>query len=170
MKPDYKVPVPEFYRDYVDSLAGENFNEVLKKQLAETTAWIRRIPEDKGDYAYAPGKWTVKEVLLHLIDAERVFAYRAMRFSRNDQTELPGFDENAYTPMSEAGRRTLGSIASEYDAVRKATIALFENLSETQLSRTGTGNGVVFSVILLGAAIAGHERHHRGVLKERYGI
>ncbi len=170
LSPDFKVPIPEYYQDYVNQLQGENFLHVLRQQLSDTTSFIKRIPDDKADFAYAPGKWTVKEVLIHLMDGERVFSYRALRFARNDQTELPGFEENDYAPASEAKRRTLTSIAEEYQALRQSTIALFSNFSDDQLNRIGIANGKRFSVILLGTIIAGHERHHRGVLAKRYGI
>lgn len=165
---DFGVPVPEWYKGYVDALSGSDFITVLKEQFKSTPLLLKTIKEEKWDYAYAPGKWTVKQLIIHLTDAERVFAYRALRFARNDATELPGFEENDYADNCMSESRTPDSIINEYQAVRSSTIALFDNFNEEVMMRKGISNGKEFSVRLLGVVIAGHEKHHMNILNERY--
>lgn len=164
----YGIAIPEWYKGYVNSLGESDFMDVLIKQYNETPAFLSTLPEAKWDYAYNAGKWTIKELLIHLIDCERIFSYRSLCFARNDQTELPGFDENEYAPNSGAGKRNSQSIIDEYKAVRKSTIELFKNFDEEMLFRKGIANGKAFTVKLSGAIIAGHEIHHMKILKERY--
>jgi hypothetical protein len=170
MVKDFGIPVPSWYQGYVNSLGNRNFIEVLRENLQGTPAVLLGLQQDLWDYAYAPGKWTVKEVLIHLTDCERIFCYRALRFARNDKTELPGFDENEYAPNCFAHKRSETSIIEEYKAVRNATLTLFENFDSLMMTRTGTANGNEFSVSMIGAIIAGHEIHHKKILQERYGI
>lgn len=165
---DFGVVVPEWYQGYVDAVEGVNFFEVLNKQLQETLAFLNQIKAEGWDFAYAPGKWTIKELLVHLVDCERIFCYRALCFARNDQTELSGFDENSYVLDSGAIHRTPLSIINEYLSVRSATIQLFKNFDDIMLMRTGTANGKKFSVKLLGVVIAGHEKHHIKIISEKY--
>ena len=131
---------------------------------------VYAIPEDRLYYRYAPGKWTIKEILLHIIDDERIFAYRALRFARNDQTELPGFEQDDYAIYSKANERSLESIFTEYEHVRKSTIDLFEFLPDDCFMRSGTtiGNLNRRTVRALAYHIAGHEQRHVKVIKERY--
>lgn len=161
-------PVPEWYKGYVEATGEQNPLDLLKANLSANTAFLGSIPPEKHDFAYQAGKWTVKEVILHIIDAERIFASRALIFARNDKTPLPGFDENSYVPNSGAGSRTMESLIREYIAVRNASIELFDNLSEEMWYRTGTANDKEFNVLLLAISIAGHEIHHLKVLQERY--
>lgn len=126
------------------------------------------LPDDILHYRYREDKWTIKEVLVHMIDTERIFAYRALCFARNDKTPLPGYEENDYAPASEANKRTIQNILDEYKAVRIATIELFKNFSNEQLQRSGIANNTRMSVCALLYAIAGHEAHHMNVIKERY--
>jgi len=163
-------PVPSWYAGYFESLAGTHFLHALSDQMAVSANLIASLSSSKLGFAYADGKWTVAEVLLHIIDCERIFAYRALRMARNDSTPLPGFDENEYAPNSGASLRTVGSIMEEYLAVRRSTLALFQNLSPEMLSRTGTANGHLFSVEMIGVVTAGHELHHVNVLRGRYGL
>ncbi len=161
-------PVPDWYKGYVSVIGERNPLDVLKTNLIETTAFFSSIPPDKHDFAYQPDKWTIKEVVLHVIDSERIFACRALRFARNDKTPLPGFDENFYVPNSGAGSRTMESLIKEFQAVRNATIELFNNLNEEMWRRSGVANDKEFNVILSAIIIAGHELHHLKVLRERY--
>ena len=170
MVKDFGLPVPTWYQGYVNSLEKRNYMEVLRENLKATPSLLLALAEEKWDYAYAPGKWTVKEVILHLTDCERIFSYRALRFARNDKTELPGFDENEYAPNSFAHKRSEISVIEEYKAVRNATLTLFDSFDSLMLSRTGTANGNEFSVNMIGAIIAGHEIHHKKILHDRYGL
>jgi uncharacterized damage-inducible protein DinB len=126
------------------------------------------LPEEKLLFKYAEGKWTIKEVLVHIIDDERIYAYRALRFARNDKTELPGFEQDPYAYYSYANQRTAESIVEEYEAVRLSTIALFNNLSDDAIARSGVANKNEVTVRALGYHIAGHELHHLNIIKTRY--
>ncbi|MFI5234397.1 MAG: DinB family protein [Gemmatimonadales bacterium] len=144
--------------------------QLLTEQAGVTAAFLAQVPADREQYRYAPDKWTVAEVVGHMADAERVFAYRILRFARNDATPLSGFDENAWTPASNYARRSLADVVAEFRAVRQATIALLGGLDDDAFVRVGTANGSEITVRALAYVIAGHERHHVGILKERYGI
>ena len=160
-----------YYAGYIAE-ASRHGNDVLA--LLETQvpliAAAGRIPAPTAEHAYAAGKWTVKEVLGHLADAERIFAYRALRFARADATELPGFDENTYVPAGNFGRRTVPDIATELAAVRAASLALFRSLDATSGARRGNANGSPCSARAIPWIVAGHFAHHVGVLRDRYGI
>jgi len=142
--------------------------EALEKGGSATVAFFKTIPEGKLDYRYAEGKWTPKEILLHLIDTERIFSYRALRFSRNDFTELVGFDQDELMEYCGASKRTLESLLEEYVAVRAASVALYKNLTDIQLEARGVASASELSCRAAGFIIAGHERSHIAVLKERY--
>ena len=166
-KPELSL-IPAFYRTYVEAVESEELIPALINSGNLTVDLIKSIPEASGDYRYADGKWSIKEVLAHVIDAERIFAYRALRFARNDKTELVGFDENNYARESNAGSRRLYKILEEFNNVRASTIDLFASFNDEMLNRTGVANGQEMSVNALGFIIAGHETHHREVLNERY--
>ena len=140
----------------------------LADNLTTTCAFIRALPEEKLSYRYAPGKWTIREILAHIVDDERIYAYRALRFARNDKTELPGFDQDNYALHSGANQRTIESLLREFAAVRNATIALFESFDEQVLTRKGVAGGNVMSVRAAAYHIAGHELRHVNIIKERY--
>lgn len=161
-------PVPEFYTGYFLESGKEELVTLLSNNLIRTVKVISAIPQEKENFAYAEGKWTVKEVILHIIDGERIFAYRALSFARNDQTSLPGFDENDYVQFSGANERTMKSLIDEFKTVRESTIQLFMNFSTEMLSRMGTANEVGISVEAIGRSLAGHESHHIKVLQDRY--
>jgi uncharacterized damage-inducible protein DinB len=129
---------------------------------------VHFIKEEKADYRYATDKWSVRELLCHVIDAERIFAYRALRFARNDSTPLAGFEEKDYAPQANAAGRSLKKIADEMAHLRISTIELFDSFTPEMLTRKGTANGNELSVVLLGFIIAGHETHHRKIMMERY--
>jgi uncharacterized damage-inducible protein DinB len=147
-----------------DGLVLKHLNESLKA----TRAFILSLPREKLDARYAEGKWTIKEILAHVIDDERIYAYRALRFARNDATELPGFEQDAYAVYSGANRRGVESLLKEFAAVRRATVALFESLDEEALARSGVADGKRTTVRALAYHIAGHELRHVNVIKERY--
>lgn len=126
------------------------------------------MPIEKQNYRYAEGKWTPKDILLHLVDAERIFAYRALRIARNDKTALPGFEENDYVIEAKAEERSMSSLLEEYSEVRKATISLFLNFGEEVLKRLGEASNCSVSVRAIGYIILGHEKHHVDVIFERY--
>ena len=142
--------------------------DALRVSGTLTTGLILAIPEELGEYRYAPGKWSIKELLCHMMDAERIFCYRALRFARNDKTSLHGFDENTYAPEANAHARTLVQLAQECTHLRISTLDLFKSFNEDMLLRTGKANNTEISVLALGYIIAGHETHHRKVLQERY--
>jgi len=137
-------------------------NFIAMKQL------IFSLPQEKLNYRYAQNKWTIKEILVHIIDDERIYAYRALCFARNDKTELPGFEQDDYALHSRANERSLENILEEYEAVRNATIALFNGLPEDSLLRMGTANNNKATVRAMAYHIAGHELHHMNIIKEKY--
>ncbi|MEZ2414190.1 DinB family protein [Muriicola sp. E247] len=157
-----------YYRAYIEALGEVDLMKTLHKQIKNYPQFLASIPEDKLNYQYAEGKWTVAEVLLHVLDSERVFQYRALRFARKDQTPLPGFDQDLYVPQSGAGNRSLDSIIEEYKAIRQSTITLYESFEEDILKRKGVASNSNMSVAALGFIICGHQRHHRNILRERY--
>ncbi|TRX58371.1 DinB family protein [Fulvivirga sp. M361] len=160
--------LPEFFKKYIAGIAYDDLIPALIQSGNETIDLFKTIPETSGDYRYAENKWSVKEVINHMMDAERVFSYRALTFSRGDRTELPGFDENAWTPAANAGSRHLYKLSAEYANLRASTVDLFGSLTETMLKMSGTASGVKLDVVTLGFLIVGHETHHRRILEERY--
>ena len=156
------------FQKYVDLVSGCGILAVLDDQIGDTRALIASISESEGGHRYAPGKWSIREVIGHLSDAERIFAYRALRFARGDETPLSGFDENTYIAPGGFDRRTLADLMEEFAAVRRATVALFRGLDEDAWGRCGTANRNDCSVRALAWIIAGHERHHVSILRERY--
>ncbi len=160
-------PAP-FYKTYIDVLGEVNLNDMLKKQLKNFPEFIESIPDATFSFAYAEGKWSVAEVLLHVIDAERVFQYRALRFSRGDKTLLPGFDQDAFVANSASNSRSKMSLINEYKAVRGSTIALFSSFSRPVLDLKGTASDLEWSVAGLGFVICGHQKYHRNIIRQRY--
>lgn len=157
-----------YYANYIAQVDEIPLVEELEISLARLIHFVREIPMDKFDYRYAPGKWTIKDILLHLIDAERVFAYRALRFARNDQTALPGFDENLFVDEAGANARSLQDLLTELSLVRHSSIALFKSFNQEKLLRMGTASGHPMSVRALGFVIIGHQNHHQRIFQERY--
>ena len=168
MKPIEGKEFNPYYSSYVNKVTGSTVADILQNGLASSLAFYKSIPEDKWSFSYAEGKWTIKEILLHLIDAERVFAYRTLCVSRKEELELPGFDHDEYLKNSNANSRSIESLIEEYEAVRKASISLFKSFGEETLNFLGVANGSPISVRALAYIIAGHELHHNGVIKERY--
>lgn len=166
-RPDASEHLP-YYGKYVDRVPDGDLLQTLRVQLDETLALVRGLPEERGGHRYAPGKWSIREVLSHVIDAERIFAYRALRIGRGDATPLASFDENTYAAASNADARTLADLAEELEHVRLGNLALFRGLDDDALARRGTASGGEVSVRALAWIIAGHERHHVALLRERY--
>lgn len=142
--------------------------EELEVSLHNFIRFIQNIPMDKHDYRYAEGKWAIKDIIQHLTDSERVFAYRALRFSRNDKTELPGFDENNYVEYANAEKRHMKDLLTELSTVRHSTMQMFSSFTDEQLLRSGIASGHNVSVRALGFMIIGHQNHHVKVFQERY--
>ena len=158
----------EYFFPYISVLGEVTLIEELEISLHEFIRFVQNIPMDKFDYRYAEGKWTIKEIIQHVIDTERIFAYRALRISRNDQTPLPGFDENNYINNTEADKRGLQDLLTELSAVRHSNIFLFKSFSEQQLQRTGIASNAGISVRASGFIMIGHQKHHQKVFEERY--
>lgn len=158
----------EYYSGYISKVPGADIMSVFQQQLDSTVALIRGLDESKGNYRYETGKWTVKELLGHVIDAERVFAYRALVFSRNDKAALPGFDQEPWAQHANYANLTLQDIAAEFDSVRRASIFLFRHLDGAAWDRRGVGNNKEMTVRAAAFVIAGHTQHHIDVLKSRY--
>lgn len=158
-----------FYQPYMDQLDdNEPLIEALTNGAISINQFFNSIDPNKLEFRYAKEKWTPKEILLHLIDAERAFSYRALQFARSDNADLEGFDENIFAKNSQANSRSLDSLLREYNLVRAATLSLFESFSESTLKRAGRANNNNLSVRAAGFLICGHEIHHRIIIEERY--
>ena len=160
--------VPHFYKNYVKQIEETDLIQALRISGHRMLELVHFIKEEKADFRYEQGKWSVRELLCHVIDAERIFAYRALTFARADKTNLPGFDENNYAPEANAAGRSLKKIADEMAHLRGSTIDMFESFAPEMLARKGLANNNELSVVSLAFIIAGHETHHRKVLMERY--
>jgi hypothetical protein len=157
-----------FHATYVGEVPDGDVLALLEEQGKETMALLHSVGEQRSGYRYAAGKWSIREVVGHIMDAERVFSYRALTFARGDGTALPGFDENGWAAVSNAHRRTLADLLGEFSALRAATVALFRSFSEAELARHGTASGHRVTVRGLLYVVTGHERHHVRILRERY--
>lgn len=157
-----------YYKTYVDAVNTDDIVAFLEQQKETELDFLRNIKWEKWELAYAPDKWTLAEVVIHMIDAERIFAYRALRIARGDKTPLPGFDQDPYVPNSAAASRTPASIADEFAAVREATIHLFKNFTDEMWDRRGIASEKEVSVLALAFIIAGHTAHHLNIIRERY--
>ena len=157
-----------YYERYVSQVPDGEIVALLERQAAEAPAFLRGLSPETAEHRYAPGKWSVKEVVGHLSDAERIFAYRALRIARGDATPLPGFDENPYVEAGGFGARSMESLAGEWDDVRRATLSLFRSLGAEAMARRGTASGYEVSVRALAYIIAGHTAHHLENVRTRY--
>lgn len=153
---------------YIKLVENENMNPVLKNQMQQAEDFFNSIPEEKHLYRYGADKWSIKEVIQHIIDTERVFAYRALAFSRKDVHTLPSMDENSYAVNSDADNRKFHDLIDEFKAVRQSTIFLFNSFSPSQLNEVGKASDYEMSVKAMGYTIAGHAAHHINILKDRY--
>lgn len=157
-----------YQKMYLDLVEAEQIVTLLEQSLNEFTILINGLSDEKLNYAYQEGKWTIKELILHMIDTERIFQYRALRFAREDKTMLPGFSENDFVPFSKANSRTRESLLEEYRVVRESTIALYKSFSDEVLLIVGNSSGGTMSVRALGYLIVGHQTHHVNIIQERY--
>ncbi|KIA88236.1 DinB family protein [Kaistella jeonii] len=158
----------KYIQRYLDLIPSENWLEELKNSADQTLEIYMKLSEEESNFAYAEGKWTLKELLQHLIDAERIFIYRALRFSRNDQTELSGWDEELYAKEYFLDQVSLKNLMEEFDFLRKSNILFFRNLNQEILSRKGIANKNEISVETIGKLIVGHNIHHLNIIRERY--
>jgi hypothetical protein len=157
-----------FYQNYVNLVEAADLQSAFSQYNQPIKSFFNQLPEAKGNFAYADGKWTVKEVLQHVIDTERIFAYRALCIARKDKTAFPGFDENQYALHSNANGRTLTDLQIEFSAVRHTTNLLFQSFFEEQLAEAGTASNHTITVNALGFIILGHLLHHKNILEQRY--
>jgi uncharacterized damage-inducible protein DinB len=157
-----------YYERYIALVPEGDVLATLDTQMAETQSLLRALPASSSTYRYAPGKWSVNEVVGHLIDSERIFAARALRFARNDATPLPGFEQDDYVRNSKFDAYPVAELASEFETVRRATVFLFKHLEEPAWTRRGIANNAEVTVRALAYIIAGHELHHREILRTRY--
>lgn len=157
-----------FYRKYIDELNEADLFAALDQVTAASNALVARIPPGMDGHRYAPDKWSIAEVLQHLVDCERIFQYRALRFARNDRTELPGFDENSYAQEAAANVRSIADVYEELLLVRHSTVALFRSFPDETALRSGPANGRTITLRALGWTIAGHHLHHLRILEQRY--
>jgi uncharacterized damage-inducible protein DinB len=157
-----------YYQKYISLVPREDVVATLSRQLEETLSTLRVLTEIQADSRYAPDKWSIKELVGHLIDSERIFAYRALRFARNDQTPLPGYEQDDYVRAGNFGSRSMRDLADEFEQLRRANLSLFRSLDDEAWLRRGTANDAEVSVRALAYILAGHETHHMQILRTRY--
>lgn len=168
MKKPQPNEYPPYSEKYISLVKTENIFKELKDQIWQVQTVISNIPEEKEEYAYASGKWTIKEVFGHMIDAERVFGYRALCFSRKDKTPLPGFDENLYVENSNFKEQSLHDLAREFAVLRESNISMIKHFNEEKLNQLGNANGNDVSVRSIVFMIVGHVSHHLNVIQKKY--
>jgi hypothetical protein len=166
-KPDETEYLP-YYGKYISLVPDVEILSQMSKQAEDTLALLHSIPESQGGFRYAPGKWSIRELVGHLIDTERIFAYRALRFSRNDRTPLTGYEQDDYVLNASFNDYPLNDLAAEFESVRRSTVFLFKHLNEQAWTRRGIANESEASVRALAYIIAGHELHHMQILRDRY--
>jgi uncharacterized damage-inducible protein DinB len=159
---------PEYFSRYISRVNTDSLSEAVETYARSLGDFYKNLPEEKADYRYAPGKWTLKELLQHVIDAERIFAYRLLRIARKDKTPLASFDENTYAENSLAAERSFKDIKDEFLAVRKSTDLLIISLNESQLAEQGVSSNLPVTANAIGYIIFGHMLHHKAILEERY--
>jgi len=157
-----------YYGTYINRVPEGDICEILEVQLARTLALLTKVGEARASYRYAPEKWSIREVVGHVIDAERIFACRALCFARTERNPLPGFDQDSYVQAAGFESRALRNLATEFELVRKSNVILFRNFTEEVWDRRGVANNVEFTVRSIPYVIAGHELHHDAILRERY--
>ena len=158
----------EYYGTYIKLVPDGDISTILEQQINNTLELLKNLNEEQAMFRYAPGKWSLKQVIGHLIECERVFAYRAMCFARNDPTALPSFDQNFYVENSNTNAQTLTNILDEFKSLRTANVAMFKSFDDEIMKRSGTASGFNFSVRAKAYIIAGHELHHRNIIQDKY--
>lgn len=166
-KPDLST-VPEWYHGYVNRVKEEDLHKAIKGNTQHALHVLRSIPEDRWSHRYAQGKWSIREMIQHIIDTERIFSYRALCIARGEKASLPGFDETSYGAVSKADRRSKEELLAEFETVRRSIEQLYESFDDEQLAAVGVANNNPMSVNAIGFIIPGHMQHHLNVLKERY--
>ena len=166
-KPDLSK-IPTFFHRYVNLVKEEDIPTALANNLSEAVALLTDIPDEQWDFRYAEGKWSIKEMVQHMIDAERIFAYRALCIARGEKQSLPSFEENDYAAASNADKRTKSALLDEFTVVRVSTEALYRSLDEAQLNQMGVANNNPITAAGIGFITVGHVMHHLNVLRERY--
>jgi len=156
------------FKKYVDAVPDGELVAILESQLKDWQRLLTPLREEAGDFRYAPGKWTIKEVLGHVTDAERIFSYRLLRIARGDKTPLPGFEQDDYIKTAKSSSRRLKDLREEFEAVRRSSLALLVSLDDEALKRTGTASGNLVSARAMVFVIAGHDGHHLQILREKY--
>jgi hypothetical protein len=168
MKKSDLVNLDEYFKNYLNNVPEEELPSALMNSLQFTHNFITNVPADKLEHRYEPGKWSIKEIFMHLIDSERIIGYRALRFARNDKNELLGYDQDEYAKYSKANERSIEDLLEDFTAARRANIVLFKSFDDEMLSRTGVANKKEVSVLLLGFLVCGHAMHHLKIIRERY--
>lgn len=161
---------PEYYQNYIDQLPQEDLLHLLRNQKLQMLSFLAKLKNESLSFSYAEGKWTVAEVIQHIIDTERIFQYRALCISRKDKTPLPGYDQDSYVPFSGAMERSVESFIIEYQTVREAGISLFQTFTPSMLKERGNSNGKPLTTAAAGFIIAGHEKHHLNLFINRYNL
>ncbi len=167
MRPAKEDYIP-YYHYYIDLIKEQDVEEALRANRSVIANFIRSIPESKADHAYAEGKWTIKQVINHIIDTERIFCYRALRFSRGDAQPVPSFDENLYAANASLSKTSLELLATEFETVRDSSILFFKQLTEKELQLKGQTAAGMVNVLSIGYMVCGHGIHHMNIIKERY--
>lgn len=157
-----------YYANYINKVPDVNLRSALDESSAALLEYLTHVTEDRVDYAYAPGKWTIKQCLQHVIDTERIFAYRALAIARGDKTPLPGFDQNDYMDTVDLSERDYLKMIEEFRDLRRSNLTMFKSFTDEDLSRTGTMSGTAVSVRALGFIICGHVFHHAELYREKY--
>jgi hypothetical protein len=160
--------IPPYYQQYLAWVKDGDLLSLLERDYVETLEFLKNIPAAKHDYGYKPGKWTIKQILLHLIDVERVFLYRAHRFSRNDTTDLPGFDQEEYIDQFMIDKVSWDLLYQTWDNLRQSTILFYKTIPEAAAKRSGRAMGLEFTPESIGYILAGHTRHHVSIIREKY--
>jgi hypothetical protein len=161
---------PEYFENYINQVKEDDLTKAFENQIYIVEKFMSSIDEEKANYAYAPGKWTIKEMWQHIIDGERIFNYRALCFARKETLSLPPFDENLYAGNSNANARGWQSLQQEFLSVRRSTMDLYKSFTEDMLQQKGTANNRQMNVLSVGFTTIGHLYHHMTVAKDRYGI
>lgn len=161
---------PEYFANYINQVSEDDLLEAFENQMPELEKFMSTIDEEKANYAYAPGKWTLKELLQHLVDGERIFSYRALCFARKDAANLPSFDENMYALNCNANARSWQSLQQEFINLRRSTLDLFKSFNEEMMQQKGTASGRQCSVLSIGFTTIGHTTHHMKIARDRYDI
>ena len=168
-RPD-KTEYDPYYEHYVSLVADSDILDTLGSQSTKLQDIFTAMPEERGDFRYAEGKWSIKELLGHLIDAERMFAYRLFRISRGDETPIEGFEQDGYIENAHSNGRSFADLLEEFSLLRRANMIFFNNMGDDSWTRVGTANNAKISARALVYIMAGHIEHHLGVLKERYSV